>query len=123
MATYSNFHTDDPQVSGATVHNLVATANWRPKFAKIWPRSQSENKEGGGGGGALNLMWFKTFFFPRASRPPLGPSSFLCSMYRGKVARGETLGLHLVPRLNVPTAKSSFIHSYLGWFLKKICFA
>ena len=80
-------------------------------------------RKGEGVGGALNLMWFKTFFFPRASRPPLGPSSFLCSMYRGKVARGETLGLHLVPRLNVPTAKSSFIHSYLGWFLKKICFA
>jgi len=80
MVTYSKFRTEDPQVSGATVHNSVATANWRPIFANLWPRAQrtplpTKND--------LNLTWFKTFFFFRASRPPLGPSSFLCSMYQG----------------------------------------
>ena len=35
--TCSKVHTEDPQILGATVHNVVATANWRPAFAHSWP--------------------------------------------------------------------------------------
>jgi hypothetical protein len=33
--TWSKFHTDDPQILGATVQNLVVRATWRPGFVLL----------------------------------------------------------------------------------------
>jgi hypothetical protein len=32
----SKYHTEDPQILGATVKNLVATATWCPRFVHRW---------------------------------------------------------------------------------------
>jgi hypothetical protein len=35
MVTWSKFRTEEPQILDATVHNLVATANWHPGYAPL----------------------------------------------------------------------------------------
>jgi hypothetical protein len=32
----SKFHTEGPQILGATVHNVASTTNWRPRFVRPW---------------------------------------------------------------------------------------
>jgi hypothetical protein len=39
----SKFHTVDPQISQATVQNLVAIATWRPRFVHRWLQDTTQN--------------------------------------------------------------------------------
>jgi hypothetical protein len=36
--TWSKFHTEGPQILGATVQNSVVRATWRPRFVLPWPK-------------------------------------------------------------------------------------
>jgi len=53
--TWSKSNSEDPQIFGANIQNLVATATWRPGSVHSWPTPCSSGT--GNGTDATTLFW------------------------------------------------------------------